>query len=74
MADNTADLPHDNIQSLVVTLVFVFPVVATIALALRLYSRTLTRNFAAGMKDSRPAIVQSSDSREQMIWLLAPPR
>ena len=51
MADitDTANLPHDNLQAQAITLIFIFPVAATIALALRLYSRTLTRTFASGM-------------------------
>lgn len=42
MADtttNTANLPHDNLQAQAIALIFIFPVAATIALALRLYSR-----------------------------------
>lgn len=46
-AVNVADLPHDSRQSQAFALTFVFPIIATIALALRLYSRSLTRSFAA---------------------------
>lgn len=44
-----ADLPHDNIQAQAVAIIFVFPAVATLAVALRLYSRALIRAFALGM-------------------------
>ncbi|EDN99155.1 hypothetical protein SS1G_14015 [Sclerotinia sclerotiorum 1980 UF-70] len=46
-AVDVADLPHDSRQSQAFALTFVFPIIATIALALRLYSRSLTRSFAA---------------------------
>lgn len=44
-----ADLPHDNRQAQAFAITFVFPAIATVALFLRLYSRSLTRSFAAGM-------------------------
>jgi hypothetical protein len=50
MADttmDTADLPHDNLQAQAIALIFIFPVAATVALALRVYSRSLTRTFAS---------------------------
>jgi hypothetical protein len=52
MADigDTVGLPHDNIQPLTVALIFIFPVIATVSLALRIYSRTLTRTFASGIE------------------------
>lgn len=40
--------PEDNLQSQAIGLIFGFPAVATVAVALRLYSRTLTRTFGAG--------------------------
>lgn len=46
---NAADLPHDSRQAQAFTITFVFPIIATVALALRLYSRSLTRSFGAGM-------------------------
>lgn len=49
-ASNPADLPHDNIQWKVIALIFAFPAVATVALALRVYSRAITRSFASGMR------------------------
>ena len=45
----TADLPHDNIQAQAIALVFAFPAAATVALALRIYSRALTRTFGSGI-------------------------
>ncbi|TGO80910.1 hypothetical protein BPOR_1536g00010 [Botrytis porri] len=42
-----ADLPHDNRQAQAFAITFVFPAIATFALFLRLYSRSLTRSFAA---------------------------
>lgn len=44
-----ADLPHDSRQAQAFAITFVFPAIATVALFLRLYSRSLTRSFAAGM-------------------------
>ncbi|KAG4025152.1 hypothetical protein MFRU_065g00250 [Monilinia fructicola] len=44
---NAADLPHDSRQAQAFTITFVFPIIATVALALRLYSRSLTRSFGA---------------------------
>jgi hypothetical protein len=46
---DAAGLPHDNIQGKAVALIFAFPAVATLALALRVYSRAITRSFASGM-------------------------
>ncbi|KAB8292574.1 hypothetical protein EYC80_008280 [Monilinia laxa] len=46
-AVNVADLPHDSRQAQAFTITFVFPVIATVALALRMYSRSLTRSFGA---------------------------
>ncbi|KAK6596482.1 hypothetical protein H4I96_09134 [Botrytis cinerea] len=42
-----ADLPHDSRQAQAFAITFVFPAIATVALFLRLYSRSLTRSFAA---------------------------
>ncbi|QSZ31842.1 hypothetical protein DSL72_001411 [Monilinia vaccinii-corymbosi] len=42
-----ANLPHDNIQGQALAINFAFPALALAALALRLYSRSLTRSFAA---------------------------
>ncbi|KIM98242.1 hypothetical protein OIDMADRAFT_43326 [Oidiodendron maius Zn] len=44
---STADLPHDSIQPQAIALVFAFPAAATAALALRIYSRALTRTFGS---------------------------
>ncbi|KAI9651292.1 hypothetical protein NHQ30_001330 [Ciborinia camelliae] len=44
---DVADLPHDNRQAQAFAITFIFPTIATLALALRLYSRSLTRSFAA---------------------------
>jgi hypothetical protein len=38
----------DNLQPQAIGLIFAFPSVATVVVALRLYSRTLTKSFAAG--------------------------
>jgi hypothetical protein len=38
----------DNLQPQAIGLIFAFPSVATVAVALRLLSRTLTKSFAAG--------------------------
>jgi hypothetical protein len=38
----------DNLQPQAIGLIFAFPSLATVAVALRLYSRTLTKSFAAG--------------------------
>ncbi|ESZ91316.1 hypothetical protein SBOR_8291 [Sclerotinia borealis F-4128] len=46
-AVDVADLPHDNLQAQALAITFVFPAIATVALALRLFSRSLTRSFAA---------------------------
>lgn len=39
---------NDNLQSQAIGLIFAFPCFASAAVALRLYSRTLTKSFAAG--------------------------
>lgn len=41
----------DNLQPQAIALIFAFPCFATVAVALRLYSRTLTKSFAAGQFD-----------------------
>lgn len=38
----------DNLQPQAIGLIFAFPALATVAVALRLYSRTLTKSFGAG--------------------------
>lgn len=38
----------DNLQPQAIALIFAFPCFATVAVALRLYTRTLTKSFAAG--------------------------
>lgn len=38
----------DNLQSQAIGLIFAFPCLATVAVALRIYSRMLTRSFGAG--------------------------
>jgi len=45
---DTANLPHDTLQPQALTITFFFPAIATVALALRYYSRSLTRTFASG--------------------------
>jgi hypothetical protein len=47
-SESAATLPHDNLQALSIALTFLFPAAATVSLALRLYSRSLTRTFALG--------------------------
>lgn len=54
---DAADLSHDNIQGKAVALIFAFPAVATLALALRVYSRAITRSFASGMLFMLPMIL-----------------
>ncbi|PVH78075.1 hypothetical protein DL98DRAFT_462809 [Cadophora sp. DSE1049] len=44
---DTANLPHDTLQPQALTITFFFPAIATVALALRYYSRSLTRTFAS---------------------------
>lgn len=41
----------DNLQPQAIALIFAFPCFATVAVALRLYSRTLTKSFAAGQSN-----------------------
>lgn len=41
--------PHDNLQAQAIALIFIYLVAATIALVLRLYSRSLARTFATGI-------------------------
>lgn len=48
-SSDVGDLPHDNIQWQAIALIFAFPAAATVALALRIYSRFLIRAFAIGM-------------------------
>ncbi|KAL4814968.1 hypothetical protein BDW67DRAFT_191983 [Aspergillus spinulosporus] len=43
----TGDLPHDNLQARASGMIFAFPVVATVAVLLRVYIRLWTRSFAA---------------------------
>lgn len=66
MADTTTDtanLPHDNLQAQAIALIFIFPVAATIALALRLYSRSLTRTFASGEE-----LLQNVGGKLSLTW------
>jgi hypothetical protein len=57
--DNFATLDHSNLQSEAIAVTFAFPVLATIAVGLRLYSRSLTRTFGYGT-----GISKSIPSRE----------
>lgn len=70
MADTTTDtanLPHDNLQAQAIALIFIFPVAATIALTLRLYSRSLTRTFASGNEFPSRARLETIANVAQMI-------
>jgi len=44
-----ASLDHSNLQGHAIGITFAFPVLATLAVGLRFYSRSLTRTFGAGM-------------------------
>ena len=44
---STDSLDHGTIQPLAIALIFLFPTLATVSLALRAYSRTLTGTFGA---------------------------
>ncbi|RAL58973.1 hypothetical protein DID88_009264 [Monilinia fructigena] len=46
-AVNVADLPHDSRQAQAFAITFVFPIISTVALALRMYSRSLNGSFGA---------------------------
>lgn len=62
---DTLDLPDNNIQGQAIALILGFPVAATVALALRIYSRILTGTFASGkeliMKFSLDAMANVAD-------------
>lgn len=53
MADN---IDHSNMQDQALVILIAFPILATISLVLRLYSRSLTKTFAAGMLELVPNV------------------
>lgn len=48
-AVDIADLSHDNLRTQALAINYLFPSIGTVAVALRLYSRSLTRSFGSGM-------------------------
>lgn len=67
---DSADLSHKTIQPLAVGLIFAFPTIATVALALRIYSRSLTRTFAAGKEflETGPLARSNIVNRRHRHW------